>query len=83
MKISPTEQEWKTLQDEVSLYTDLAPTIGEKKSGKVEFEMDADDLDELNGNVAATANHAEAKRIETILDRIFQKIDALLEKNKN
>ena len=83
MKISLTEQEWKILQDEVSLYTDLVPTIGEKKSGKIEFEMDADDLNELNGYVAATANHAEAKKIETILDRIFQKIDALLEKNKN
>ena len=83
MKISLTEQEWKILQDEVSLYTDLVPTIGEKKSGKIEFEMDADDLDDLNGFVAATANHPESKGIETILDRIFQKIDALLEKNQN
>lgn len=83
MKISLTEQEWKTLQDEVSLYTDLVPTIGEEKNGKIEFELDADGLDELNGYVAATANHAESKGIETILDRIFQKIDALLEKNKN
>ena len=83
MKISLTEQEWKTLQDEVSLYTDLVPTIGEKKNGKIEFEMDADDLGDLNGSVAATANHAESKGIETILDRIFQKIDALLEKSQH
>jgi len=78
MKVSLTEKEWEVLQSEVSLYTDLVPPAGEKKNNKIEFEMDADDLDELNEYVAATANHTESKRMESILDGIFDKIESIL-----
>ena len=78
MKILLTEKEWEALQDEVSIYTDLVPETGEKKKEKIEFEMDPEDLDDLNGYVAATANHAENKKTERILDRIFDKIDNIL-----
>jgi hypothetical protein len=82
MKISLTEIEWETLQAEVSLYTDLVPAIGLKKKGKIELVMGADDWDELSGYVAATANHSENKKNETILDRIFGKIETGLSKQK-
>jgi hypothetical protein len=79
MKISLTEQEWKILRAEVSFCTDLVPTLGEQKKGKIEFEMTPDDLDELNGYVCAEANHARNKRIQKILDQISDKIEAELE----
>lgn len=78
MKITLTEDEWEALQDEVSLYTDLVPDLGRKNKGKIEFEMDAEDLDELIGYVAATANHAESKKTERILDGVFEKMEAVL-----
>jgi hypothetical protein len=80
MKITLTKDEWDVLQDEVSLYTDLVPDLGEKKEGEIEFEMDAEDLEELIGYVAATANHAESKKIERKLDGVFLRMETALKK---
>jgi hypothetical protein len=41
------------------------------------------DMDELAGYVAATANHAPNKRIERILDRVFEAMSIVLEKYPN
>lgn len=46
---------------------------------QVEFHFTLDELEELHGYVAASANHADSSKLQKQLDRILLKIDRVLE----
>ncbi len=62
----------------------MPPTLEDKlqlglaKHGEVEFQLTLDELEDLQGWVAATANHTKKKRLGALLDEVFLKIDSLL-----
>ena len=59
-----------TLEDKLQL--------GVPKDGEVEFQFTLDELEDLQGWVAGTANHTKKRRLGHTLDEVFLKIDALL-----
>ncbi|MGB2821999.1 MAG: hypothetical protein WBF17_13530 [Phycisphaerae bacterium] len=48
-------------------------------AGDQQVQLTLDDLDELAGCVAAEANHAKHRKLQRKLDRIFERIEGLLE----
>ena len=51
-----------------------------RKGGRLQFLLTLDELDELQGWVAATANHNRKRAIQGTLDTVFSKIQGLLER---
>ncbi len=48
------------------------------KGDKLEVKMSAGDLDVLLGAIAADANHTKNKRLQKELDRLFNRLNKLL-----
>ena len=74
MKIKFTKTEWEYLSP-ISLYTDLIPEEGKIVGDLIEIEMSIEDWEEVNGFVAAEANHAEEQDVQDQLDSIHDKIE--------
>ncbi|MCP3953768.1 MAG: hypothetical protein GY697_16350 [Desulfobacterales bacterium] len=54
--------------------------IAEMKGLYLVAKYSRDDLDDLIGFIAAEANHADDKKVEKKLDRLYDKINAIIEK---
>ena len=67
------------LNDLIGVDQECIQTIQDTPPGKpVQFTLD--ELDDLGGCIAAEANHTTDKKLEKALDRVFEKIQSLLEK---
>jgi len=78
MKLSFTKEEWSNL-DFISVYTDLIPTAENcKKEDEYVIDLSDDDWNEVNGFIAAEANHAETKSAENSFDALYNKIEKAL-----
>lgn len=53
----------------------LAPLDGKS----VQLKMSLDDIEDMQGYVAAAANHCEDKKIQKKLDRVFNKLQVFLD----
>ena len=53
--------------------------LGLAKGGLLQYLLTLDELDELQGWVAATANHSRKQALQRTLDAVFNKIEWLLE----
>ena len=81
MKIGFSKKEWEHL-GLVFLYTDQNPEDGILNNDIVELELSVEDWEDLNGFVAAEANHAETKDQQIQLDSIHEKIEvSILQQN--
>jgi uncharacterized coiled-coil protein SlyX len=54
--------------------------IAEIRGKQFIAKYSADDLEELIGYIAAEANHTDDKKIEKKLDRLYERLDQILEK---
>ncbi len=54
--------------------------VGVVEGDKIKLMMSLDDIEEVQGFVAAEANHAKDKKLQKELDKIFNKLDKFLEK---
>ena len=41
--------------------------------------MSLDDIEELQGHVAAASNHTDTKQLQRRLDKVFEKLDRFLD----
>ncbi len=53
--------------------------FGILEGSRLRFDMSLDDIEDLQGYVAAQANHTKSKQLQRRLDRIFQKLDSFLD----
>ena len=53
--------------------------FGILEGSRLRFDMSLDDIEELQGYVAAQANHTEDKKLQRRLDKVFQKLDRFLD----
>ena len=67
------------MKEHVAIYTDLVPTSGPKPGSKIAMDLSDEELEELNGYVAAVANHAEERKVETVLERVFFRFEKALQ----
>lgn len=49
-------------------------------TGPIVVEMDLDTIEEIQGYVAAEANHTEDRKLEKALDKLFDKFQSFLDK---
>ena len=49
-------------------------------AGSITLKMDLDTIEDLQGYVAAEANHTEDPKIEQRLDRLFEKLQGFFDK---
>ncbi len=74
-----TEQEVADIRE----HTFADPEFGSfavLEGSRLRFNLSLDDIEELQGNVAAEANHTENKQLQRRLDRIFEKLQTFLDK---
>ncbi len=48
-------------------------------NGSLRFDWSLDDVEEIQGYVAASANHSDDRKLEKRLDRIFSKLQRFLD----
>jgi hypothetical protein len=73
-----TDAERALLLERVTILPQEAETAIRSTPGGDPVLLSLDELDELNGYVAAEANHTEDKKLAKALDRVFDKIEKLL-----
>ena len=54
--------------------------VGVVEGNKIKLMMSLDDIEEVQGHVAAEANHTKDKKLQKELDKIFNKFDKFLDK---
>jgi len=54
--------------------------VGVVEGNKIKLMMSLDDIEEVQGHVAAEANHTKDKKLQKELDRIFEKFQKFLDK---
>jgi hypothetical protein len=79
--LTPAERD-AAVSLEVFLPDDLERKLqlGVSKGARLEFPLTLDDLDELQGCVAAAANHTKSRKLQRTLDAVFDKIQKLLDR---
>ena len=82
IEIKFTSQERDLIIDHTFTGADLTERlqIAEIKGKHLIVKYSTYDLDELIGFIAAEANHTDDKRIEKKLDRLFERLTGILEK---
>ncbi len=82
IEIKFTPQERDLIIDHTFTGPDLTKRlqIAEIKGTRLIVKYSTYDLDELIGFIAAEANHTDDKKIEKKLDRLFDKLNSILEK---
>ncbi len=53
--------------------------FGVLEGSRLRFDMSLDDIEELQGYVAAASNHTDTKQLQRRLDKIIQKLDRFLD----
>ncbi len=53
--------------------------FGILEGSRLRFDMSLDDIEELQGYVAAASNHTDTKQLQRRLDKVFQKLDRFLD----
>jgi len=53
---------------------------GAPQEGTMVFDMDLDTIEDLQGYVAAEANHTEDRKVEQALDKLFFKLQGFLDR---
>ena len=54
--------------------------FGVLEGSRLRFDMSLDDIEELQGYVAAASNHTDTKQLQRRLDKIFQKLQTFLDR---
>jgi len=82
IEIKFTPQERDLIIDHTFTGPDLTKRlqIAEIKGARLIVKYSTYDLDELIGFIAAEANHTDDKKIEKKLDKLFDKLNSILEK---
>jgi len=77
-----SEAERTLIQEETFVGDDLLTPLQAAGAarGHVTVMLSLDDVEELEGFVAASANHCDDRKLETRLDRIFEKLHDVLER---
>ena len=60
-------------------HTDPDFGFGVLEGSRFRFDMSLDDIEELQGYVAAAANHTDTKQLQRRLDKIFEKFQTFLD----
>jgi len=63
-----------------TFYPELEKLTGVISKNKIKVMLSLDDIDDLMGYVAAEANHTDDKKLQNTLDKIFNRLNAYLEK---
>ena len=53
--------------------------FGVLEGSRLRFDMSLDDIEDLQGYVAAASNHTDTKQLQRRLDKVFQKLDRFLD----
>ena len=78
LKLTPEERQ--TLLDSLIFTSkELEDRLRLTVAGQQQAQLTLDDLDELAGCVAAEANHTRDRKLRRKLDRIFERIERLME----
>jgi len=78
LPVKLTLRERDFIRDETFCTPDFAKfAVVEDKNIKV--DMSLDDIEEIQGYIAAEANHTENKKLQKELDRIFGKLQVFLD----
>ena len=77
--LTPAERD--ALLGEAALFAglDYKLRLGVSKAGQLEFRLTLDEVDDLQGYVAAAANHTKSRKLQHTLDAVYDKIERLLE----
>lgn len=80
LELNPSER--KVLLDNVFDPPNLLKRIklSPITNGKLEFRFTLDELEELAGYIAAEANHTTTKKLQKTLDKIFLRIDKIMDR---
>ena len=73
-----TGQECDLVREHTFYDPEFAPGI-KSDAKKVQINMDLDDIEDLQGYVAAEANHTPDKKLQKKLDMLFQKLQKFLD----
>jgi len=52
-----------------------------EKNGSIRFAWSPDELEDILGYAAAAANHSSSPKLETRLDALYDKLNAIFESN--
>ena len=77
-----TETERRLILDRTFAPPELTDRLRRAPAEQTRFSFTADELDELVGYVAAEANHARSPTAVARLDRIYGKIESLLDREE-
>ena len=79
LPVSLSSAERKLIQEQTFYTSEALDEIKEVK-GTIAVEMDLDTIEDLQGYVAAEANHTEDRKLGQKLDQIFTKLQGFLDK---
>ena len=79
LSVKLTIQERDIIRDRTFCDPDFAKIAVVDGNG-VQVDLSLDEIEEIQGFVAAEANHTKNKKLEKELDRIFDKLQAYLDK---
>ena len=74
-----TEQEVAEIREHTFAGPDFG-SFGVLEGSRLRFNLSLDDIEELQGNIAAEANHTKNKQLQRRLDKIFQKLETFLDR---
>ena len=72
-----TEKEVADVREDTFAGPDFG--FGVLGGSKLRFNLSLDDIEELQGNIAAEANHTGNKQLQRRLDKIFEKLQTFLD----
>lgn len=78
LPVKLTLRERDLIRDELFCAPDLIKFAVVDGKG-IEVDLSLDDIEEIQGYVAAEANHTENKKLEKELDRLFDKLQVYLD----
>ncbi len=72
-----TDKEVADIREHTFSGTDFG--LGVLEGSRLRFNLSLDDIEDLQGYVAAQANHTKSKQLQRRLDKVFQKLQTFLD----
>ncbi|MCK5685469.1 hypothetical protein KAJ27_15160 [bacterium] len=79
MSVTITIRERDLIRDK-TLYDPNFANVAVTSGDKIKVDLSLDDIDDLIGYIAAGANHAKNKKLQKELDKLFTKLQKILDK---
>ncbi|MBI2181365.1 MAG: hypothetical protein HYU31_11200 [Deltaproteobacteria bacterium] len=72
------EEELRLIRERTLVHTDFG-RLAVAERGKLKLELSLDDIEEVQGYIAAEANHTRSKKVQREMDMVYEKLQKFLD----